>query len=84
MLASKQERLKSHESAYYKFIEVFSAPVAGDIHPYLQTALEAAKYGDIVISEPSQPKSSIIAFKIESLDKLIQALIARDLHLRIH
>jgi hypothetical protein len=65
----KQRWLESRKIAYYKFIEAFSTPVVGDdIFDYLHAALEAAGYGNVILSDSFEPKVSLIVpSRIESL-----------------
>lgn len=63
----------SRNDGYYKFIEMFSTKYSGnqeDINNYLKTALEAAKYGNVILSNPVQ----VIGRDIKSLDDLVMTL----------
>lgn len=63
----------SRNDEYYKFIEMFSTKYSGkqeDINNYLKTALGAAKYGNVILSNPVQ----VIGKDIKSLDDLVMIL----------
>jgi hypothetical protein len=71
-----QRWLESRKIAYYKFIDVFSTPAVSDnILYYFRAVLEAAEYGDVILSTPLKASPQSIAFEINSLDKLLAALI---------
>jgi hypothetical protein len=71
----KQKWLESRKIAYYKFIEVFSTPaVTANILDYFRASLEAAEYGDVILSVPLKTRPYSIAFEIKSLDSLLAAL----------
>ena len=72
----KQKWFESRRNAYYKFIDVFSTYVTNpDPHDYFQSAFEAAIYGDVIIPTPFKPKNHSLSFNINSLDRLLAALI---------
>jgi len=78
----EQRWLQSRKDAYHKFIEVFSKPLVDeDIIDYLKVSLEAADYGDVILSAPLKEVPNNIQFPIETLDNLIGALIfMRSMH----
>jgi hypothetical protein len=78
----EQRWFQSRKNAYYNFIEVFSKPLIDeDIIDYLKASLDAAEYGDIILSDQLKAIPTSIAFKIESLDHLLAALIfMRSMH----
>jgi hypothetical protein len=72
----RQKILESRKIAYYKFIDVFSTHVAEDnVHDYFQAVLEAAEFGDIILSTPLKARPRPIQYEINSLDTLLSALI---------
>jgi len=72
----RQRWLESRKIAYYRFIEVFSThAVSDDIHSYFQASLNVAEYGDIILPIPLKARSHSIAFEINSLYSLLDALI---------
>jgi len=74
-MKKKQTWLESRKLAYYRFIVVFSSPLIGeDTTDYLRASLDAATYGNVILSDPFEIKQTPITFPINSLDDLSSAL----------
>jgi len=72
----KQRQLDSRKIAYYKFIDIFSTPTTdGNVDNYFLASMEAAEYGNVILSDPLNVRPLSIAFEIKSLDNLLAALI---------